>query len=234
MKHPPLVSVIIPVYNCERYLKDAIDSVLNQTYRPLDLIVVDDGSTDESAAIAQSYKEIRYLYQKNQGPAIARNVGIDSAKGEFISFLDADDQWTPDKLSLQIEHHQRHPQLAYTITNQRICLEAGCQIPSTFKTELLLKSHPGYVPSTLVIRQDVFMRIGNFDPEHVPAEDMDWFIRAKDAGMAMAILPQTLLNRRIHNKNITLQSRLVFSQQLNILKKSIERKKNVNKGIYSS
>ena len=97
----PLVSVIVPVYNGEHYLSFAIHSILRQDYHPSEVIVVDDGSTDNSANIARSFKEVRYIHQSNQGVAMARNVGIAAARGEFIAFLDADDLWTPNKLSIQ-------------------------------------------------------------------------------------------------------------------------------------
>ena len=99
----PLVSCIVPVFNGERYLAEALDSILAQTYRPVDLIVVDDGSTDGTAQVAAGYGErITYLYQENSGPAAARNKGIDAAQGEFVAFLDADDVWHEEKLARQM------------------------------------------------------------------------------------------------------------------------------------
>ncbi|MFM6207508.1 glycosyltransferase family 2 protein, partial [Planktothrix sp.] len=88
----PRVSVIIPTYNCDRFLPEAIDSVLMQTYQDYEIIVIDDGSTDQTCQVLESYKhKIRYFYQENQGSAVARNLGIKQAQGEFIAFLDADD-----------------------------------------------------------------------------------------------------------------------------------------------
>jgi len=98
----PLVSVVIPVYNAEPFLREALDSVLAQDYEPFEVIVVDDGSTDGSGTIARSYPEVRYLRQENQGPAVARNAGIAAAQGEFLAFFDADDVMLPNKLSVQV------------------------------------------------------------------------------------------------------------------------------------
>ena len=98
-----LVSVIIPVYNGENYLSQAIDSVIDQTYSPIELIIVDDGSTDKSKEIASSYSQVNYVYQENQGVAIARNTGIFKSQGEYIAFLDQDDIWTANKLKLQVD-----------------------------------------------------------------------------------------------------------------------------------
>ena len=102
MQKQPLVSVIIPVYNREKFLAEAIDSVLAQTYRPIEIIVIDDGSTDKSGEIARSYAETKYIYQDNQGVSVARNIGVDAAQGEFLAFLDSDDMWLHNKLETQI------------------------------------------------------------------------------------------------------------------------------------
>src|SRR2546426_10667200 len=94
-----LISCIVPVFNGERYLHETLNSILAQTYRPLEIIVADDGSTDGTRTIVASYgQQVRYLWQLNAGPAAARNLGLTAAKGEFIAFLDADDLWHPEKL----------------------------------------------------------------------------------------------------------------------------------------
>ncbi|MBI4573499.1 MAG: glycosyltransferase family 2 protein, partial [candidate division NC10 bacterium] len=107
----PLVSVILPVYNGERFLAAAIASILAQDYQPIEVIVVDDGSTDGTAAIARSFQGVRYLYQPNQGPAFARNAGIAVARGAFIAFLDADDLMVPTRLSVQAGYLLAHPEI---------------------------------------------------------------------------------------------------------------------------
>jgi glycosyltransferase involved in cell wall biosynthesis len=104
-----LVSVIVPVYNGERYLSAALESIFAQDYHPFEVIVVDDGSGDSSAAIAKSFKSVQYIYQTNQGIANAWNLGIDASKGELIAFLDCDDLWTPNKLRLQVDYLVNHP-----------------------------------------------------------------------------------------------------------------------------
>ncbi|MFM6154726.1 MAG: glycosyltransferase family 2 protein, partial [Sphaerospermopsis kisseleviana] len=137
MENKPLVSVIIPVYNGDRHLAQAIESVLNQTYQPFEVIVVDDGSTDNSANVACSYKEVHYLYQPNQGVAVARNTGISQARGEFIAFLDQDDLWTPDKLTVQVDYLLKHENIGYTLSKMRVFLEPGTDKPSWLKQEYL-------------------------------------------------------------------------------------------------
>ena len=99
-----MVSVIIPVYNRAQYIKDCLDSVINQTYKAYEIIVVDDGSTDNLREILVPYMDkIQYIYKQNGGPSSARNAGTKVSNGEYIAFLDADDMWLPEKLELQIE-----------------------------------------------------------------------------------------------------------------------------------
>src|SRR3954451_23570366 len=105
----PLVSVIIPVHNGAKYLRAALESVFAQTYSPFEVIVVDDGSVDESGVIAQSFNDVRYIHQANQGVAAARNNGIGAARGEFLAFLDQDDLWTTEKLKLQMGYLMKDP-----------------------------------------------------------------------------------------------------------------------------
>src|SRR4051812_40148654 len=112
---PPLISCITPVFNGRRFIGAMIESVLAQTHRPLELIIVDDGSTDRTAAIIQSYAqrhpEVRYLHQDNTGPPAARNLGVSAATGEFIAFLDSDDTWFPEKLTRQLARLVERPDI---------------------------------------------------------------------------------------------------------------------------
>lgn len=113
----PLISCIVPVYNGELYLREAIDSILAQTYRPLEIIVVDDGSTDATPDVVAGYGDrLRYIRQPNAGPGAARNHGLNLAQGEFIAFLDADDLWHPDKLARQMTRFLNRPDLDLCIT----------------------------------------------------------------------------------------------------------------------
>ena len=105
----PRVSIGLPVYNGEKYLHETIETVLNQDYRPIEIIVIDDGSKDGSRAVAQSFKEVRYVYQENRGNARARSKGIQIAQGECIALLDQDDVWEKHKLRTQAEYLINHP-----------------------------------------------------------------------------------------------------------------------------
>ena len=222
----PLVSVIIPVYNGARYLRAALESVFAQTYQPFEVIVVDDGSVDESGVIARSFSDVRYIRQENQGVAAARNHGIEAARGEFFAFLDQDDLWTPEKLKLQIEHLRTNQDLGYTLTHQQYFLEPGTTLPAWFRKELLTSIHTGWVLGTLVVRRLAFEQVGRFATGYSAANDSDWFFRAKAAEIPMAVVPELLLLKRIHETNDSARAKEILSELLKVVKSSLDRQRS--------
>ena len=221
----PLVSAILPAYNRERYLGAALESILGQDYRPLEVILVDDGSTDGTARVARSYPGVRYLYQPNQGAAAARNAGVAASRGEFLSFLDSDDVWTPRKLSLQVDFLLKHPEIGYCLARMQNFPEPGCPLPPRVQPEEAGAPEVGALPSTLIVRREIFDRIGGFDPRYPVGEDIDWFFRAKDSGIPFAILPEVLLRRRLHDTNLTGRKGLGPSPVTKIVKTSLDRRR---------
>lgn len=221
----PLVSVIIPVYNGERYLAEAIESVLAQTYRPIQIIVVDDGSSDRSADIAQSYEGIHYLYQSNQGQAAAMNAGLRVARGQFIAFLDADDLWTSTKLSIQMDYLLKHSLVGCVIARMQNFLEANTQPPPRLTRDLLLTDHAALSVGSLVARRTVFEQVGDFDTTYSHAKDVDWFVRVREAGIIIEILPETLLHRRLHGSNRSYHTQARTLEFMRVVKSSIDRKR---------
>jgi glycosyltransferase involved in cell wall biosynthesis len=221
----PLVSVLIPVYNGEKYLGKAIESVLAQTYRPHEIIVVDDGSVDGSAEIARAYKEVHYIYQNNQGKAAALNAGIEASRGEFVAFLDADDLWAPEKLSLQIGYLLEHPEVGYVTAHMRNFLEPGAELPSPLTKDFMPTDYAALTTGLVVVRKSLFEKVGRFGTGYVFAEDVDWFVRAKEAGIVMATLPETLLFRRLHGSNQSYHAQERLSYFLRAVRSSIERKR---------
>ena len=219
----PLVSVIIPVYNGARFLRAALESVFAQTYRPIEVIVVDDGSSDDSGAIAESFPEVHYIRQENQGVAAARNNGIEVARGEFFAFLDQDDLWTPEKLKVQIEHLLSNPLLGYTLTHQQYFLEPGTPLPAWFRKDLLSSVHTGWVLGTLVVRRTTFEQVGGFATGYSAANDSDWFFRAKAADVPMEVVPELLLLKRIHESNDSSRAKEILSELLKVVKSSLDR-----------
>jgi glycosyltransferase involved in cell wall biosynthesis len=180
----PQVSVIIPTFNRARYLAEAVDSVLAQPFRDYELIVVDDGSTDETPQLLTGYGHaIRVLRQDNQGVSAARNAGLVVARGELIAFLDSDDLWLPGKLYRQVEFFSLHPD-ALICQTEEIWVKNGHRVnpgrrhrkrggmifePSL---ELCLVS-----PSAVMMRRELFDRVGNFDESLPACEDYDLWLR---------------------------------------------------------
>jgi len=227
----PLVSAIIAVKNGERFLASAIESILQQSYRPLELIVVDQQSADGTADIARSYEAVRYVWQAGQGVARAWNLGIDTAVGEFLAFLAHDDKWTPDKLSAQMTHMLAHPEVDYTIARASFVLEPGCPIPSGFRKALLTGDHVCRTMETLVARKVLFDRIGKLDPSFHVSEDIEWFARTNDHGVPYAVIHKMLLIVRIHGSNMSLNAPAAGrSLLLKALRQSVERKRTQGRG----
>ena len=223
----PLVSIIIPVLNAERYLAEAIDSVLSQTYERYEIIVVGGQSTDNTEKIAKSYKQVRYIHQTGKGIWDAFNEGIDGSGGEFVAFLSADDLWAPNKLSLQVDYLLRHPEIQYTITRVKFFLSPGYPIPPNFKPELLSGDYAIRLLESLVARKSLFDdEIGKFNSQLTLAADIHWFARLKDRNIPMGVISEVLIYKRIHDENLSL-SNLRGHQEilLKILKESIKRQR---------
>jgi len=218
-----LVSVVIPVFNYGCYLAEAIDSVLSQSYNPIEIIVVNDGSTDNSSEIANSYPDIIYLYQPNQGVATARNTGLSNARGKFIAFLDADDTWHPEKIKKQVGHLLSHPSVGFNITRIKNFYQPGVIIPSGVNRAQLDKEQIAL--GSIVARKEVFNKIGSFNTQYTVAEDFEWFARTKEMEIPMTILPDVLLFRRIHDSNISLGNpEMCQENRLKIFKESMDRR----------
>jgi len=221
----PLVSVIIPVYNGARYLREALESVFAQTYRPIEVIVVDDGSIDDSGVIAQSFPEVHYIHQANQGVAAARNNGIEAARGEYFAFLDQDDLWMPEKLKVQVDYLLSNPGLGYTLTQQKYFLDPGGTLPPWFRKELFDSVHSGWVLGTLVVRRTTFEQVGSFTTGYSAANDSDWFFRGKAAEIPMAVVPELLLLKRIHEANDSARAKDILSELRKVVKSSLDRQR---------
>ncbi|MCX7427595.1 MAG: glycosyltransferase [Planctomycetia bacterium] len=181
----PLVSVILPTYNRECFLGESIRSVIGQTYGNLELIVVDDGSTDGSADLVASIApEARYVWQANRGPADARNRGLLEARGDLIAFLDSDDAWHAEKLARQVAFLAAHPSVGVVYSARRVSDEHGRVIGGQTKrmhsgrvTEALLQSVFITMPS-VVVRRSVVDRVGSFDASLRVTEDFEYWLRA--------------------------------------------------------
>lgn len=205
----PQVSVIIPTFNCAQYLPEAIDSVLAQTFQDFELIVVDDGSTDHTAEVLQGYGDrLQAIHQNNQGVAMARNHGIQQAKGTWIAFLDADDVFLPDKLAAQVALAMDHPELGIIHSGWRrvdsqgnllMVVEPWRQVPE-LTLESWLRWKP-VLPSAMLFRRSWLNQAGGFDPRFPPAEDTELVLRLALMGCEAKWLPQVTVNYRQHESS---------------------------------
>lgn len=225
MAEPDLVSAVLIVRNGERFLGQALDSVRAQTYRPLEIIVVDGGSTDGTVALAGARSDVRVVTQRGAGIAQAYNTGIHAARGEYLAFLSHDDLWVPEKLALQVDFLRSHPQVQYTVGMLRYFLEPGCEPPRGMKRELLQGIHVGRVMETLVARRTLFEEVGGFDPALRIANDVDWFARVQDLGVPGTVLGQLLLHKRVHDANTSSNEAVNTAELLTVLGRSILRRR---------
>lgn len=200
VKSVPQVSVIIPTYNREKFVVKAIDSVLNQTFNHYEIIIVDDGSTDGTRKALEAYSnKIRYVYQENAGVSSARNAGIKEAQGEWVAFLDSDDEWTKDYLPTQMAQIRQYPHAVAHITNGVTIMPRGERSNLFIETKLLgrfkskqclvlekpmsviIKHTPWFTPS-FIVRRDVLLKAGLFNTELSIAEDLDVIARVALGG----------------------------------------------------
>jgi len=226
------VSVVLIVKDGEPLIAEALESVFQSTIKPAEILVVDGGSTDRTIDIARSFPCVSILEQKSCGIAGAYNEGIARAKGEFIAFISYDDVWLPGKLDIQIGHMLRHPHLLCTVAMVEHVLAPGAAVPPGFRRELLDRPYPGMLMETLVAHRRVFTSVGGFDPDFSTAEDTDWFARARDAGVKMALLPDLLLRKRIHGANASLTDpRSNALLLLRAMQRSVARKRARTGGV---
>lgn len=224
----PLVSVIVAVKNGEAYLSAALQSIIDQRYRPLEIIVVDGCSYDRTVAIARSFAHVRVIEQPGKGIADAYNTGIAAAQGEFSAFLSSDDLWTSDKLEVQIGYMLAHPHLQYTVGKARFVLEPATCLPPGFRPHLLDGEHTALIMETLVARRSVWQQVGGFDTGLRLAEDVDWFGRARHLGVPMVALSEVLLHKRIHGANASLNLALNNRELLKVVTRLIRRKQKTD------
>jgi GT2 family glycosyltransferase len=212
------VSVVIPVHNGERYLAQAIESVLAQTHRDLELILVDDGSTDGTAAIIRRFAEgdrrVRVLAQENRGVAAAGNRGLQEAKSEWVARLDADDVFLPEKLARQFDFLRRNPDAKIVGTLACFINHAGRPLglvgtegpftPADFH-RLVREDRPIYfVNSSTLMHRETVLAVGGYRGPFAPAEDVDLWIRMAEKGHLMLKVPEPLLLYRMHGASLTM------------------------------
>ena len=227
-REKPLLSVILPVFNGARYLAEAVASVGAQRYRPLEIIIVDDGSTDETASVARSLGEaVRYVYQENQGPAAARNRALAMARGELIGFIDTDDLWTRNHLRLLLASLEADPTLQLVLG--QVERQLLCRLPdggTGFRP--WLDAQHCFSLGAALFRRSAFDRIGNLDADLLASEDMDWYLRAREAGLSMQLLDEVVYTYRLHDSNMTRNKESTERLLLEVIRRSLKRRREAS------
>ncbi|MGE0734641.1 MAG: glycosyltransferase family 2 protein [Alphaproteobacteria bacterium] len=221
----PLVSVVVPVFNGAQFLRAALDSVFAQDYPHIDVVAVDDGSTDATAEILAAEPRLRAVRQPNRGVAAARNAGIDAARGDFVAFVDSDDLWRPNKLRRQLELFAARPGIGYCFTLMRNFRESGIESLAALPSGLFDRDLPGMCPSTTMFARDVLKQAGRFDETMRRGEDLDYFSRLIDLGVEFGLVNELLVDRRIHGGNLTLDIDASIAAMLRAVRQSVLRKR---------
>lgn len=225
MKKNESISVIIPVYNGERYIAEAVGSVLAQDYPRIEIVAVDDGSTDRTAELLRSYANVHYVCQSRLGASAARNNGVRCSSGDWLAFLDADDLWTPGKLKVQKDALRSDPSLdmVFGYVEQFYSPELEASLKS--KIKFAEGSMPGYVPGSMLVRKDSFLKVGFFNEAFKIGEFIDWYTRALDYGLNGHLAREVVLRRRIHDANTGIRERDSRKDYLRVLKASLDRRR---------
>lgn len=219
----PKVSVIIPTYNRSHFIKDAVESVFNQTYSNFELIVIDDGSTDNTKEVLAEYGDkLQYVYQNNQGRSAARNLGISFAKGEYIAFLDSDDVWFADKLERQVPVLESAPENVVLVHGYKCIVDKNLQ--PILGWELKLRNlyalaergeetYENYLhsncifTSTILVRKSIIRQIGGYDTSLTSIEDLDFYLRLLLLNYNFVFISEPpLIKYRCHEHNTNTQS----------------------------
>ena len=226
----PLISTIIPVYNGARYISMAIESILEQGYPNIEIVVIDDGSTDDTAAVVKQFNEpVYYYFKENTGIAATMNHGIRQAKGGFFSFLDSDDYWLPGKISKQLEILEKYPQLDMVFGHVKQFYSPELSQEYRQKYACQETPMPGHNSGCMLIRRSSFFKVGMLDEKYEKGAFNDWYMRANATGLCSMMLPDILYMRRIHDANHGILKKDKHVDYVRMLKKHLDRKRAAGK-----
>jgi glycosyltransferase involved in cell wall biosynthesis len=219
----PLVSAVVAVHNGEAFLEEALKSALTQDHPSLEIVVVDDGSTDGSAAVARALLGDHVISTECNGVGAARNLGLSMTTGAFVAFLDHDDVWEPSKTTRQVEYLRANPAVGCVLGRQEIFFEPGCEPPRWMSRDTVFGDLDGIPLVSAMFRVECIRAIGGYDPSYAVAEDRDLFVRLRESGCRIEVLPDVVLRRRFHDTNRSHQSHRNGHALLRSLKAKADR-----------
>jgi glycosyltransferase involved in cell wall biosynthesis len=219
------VSAIVTVYNEERYIGEAIESVLAQSHPPSQVVVIDNGSTDSSVEAARRYEpEVEVVVEHRRGIATVRNTGLRLASCQYLAFLDGDDIWEPRKTEVQLDAILSGG-ADLVMGHVRQFASPDVDPETIARLRVPEAPQPGMVPSALLASRRVWERVGPWSPEYVVSDGLDWFLRARRLELRERLLPDVVLRRRVHGKNSSLRERGHRTEFARLLKKEIDRRR---------
>jgi glycosyltransferase involved in cell wall biosynthesis len=223
----PPISVVIPAFNAASYLREAISSVRAEVEDRAEIIVVDDGSSDDTAAIAEAHADsvtcIRRI--RRGGAGAARNQGVAAARGRCLAFLDADDRWPAGRLRALASalHGAAAPRIAFGHVRQFLCPEMDPEARPRLRCPA--GPTPGYCAGAMLMHREDFQRVGPFDEDLKLGEFIGWFARARDLGLASVMIAEVVLERRIHGANQTIRHRADHADYIHAVKRALDRRR---------
>lgn len=218
------ISVLIPAFNAEHFIDEAIQSVVNQTVRPGEIIVVDDGSIDATAVRCSAWApDVALIRQSNAGPGRARNVAAHAATGAGFALLDADDTWLPHKLEVQLAYLADHPDHVAVFGWMQNFVDPHSHLVVGPKAQL--DARPAHQPSTMLARRAVVDAIGPFDEVGPLQGWLDWFMRLRESGLSIGMVDQLVTMRRIHDDNLSIREQAHKSELHRFLHASLQRRR---------
>jgi glycosyltransferase involved in cell wall biosynthesis len=216
------VAAIVPLYQGRRFIQQAVASILDQRPRPSEVVVVDDGSSDGGGSLLAGWPGVRVVRQANAGEAAARNRGIVETAAPLLAFLDQDDLWLPGKLALQVPCLEADPALDIAFAQHRLIVEDGVD---WFRPDALGRDLVAELPGTMIVRRSAFARIGLFREDLRLGSDVDWMLRARDAGLGCRLVERVLLLRRMHAANASRDDAAFRRGLLSAARDSVRRKR---------
>lgn len=215
------VGVVIPAFNASGFLAEAIDSVLSQTHPPIDILVVDDGSTDDTFAVASgSAPRVRVERQGNAGIGAARNRGLELVHGDVVAFLDADDLLTPASIGHRVELLTRQPEIELVFGQVRRFCQMLDRVPVAID-----EPRPCHIPGSMLVRREALERVGPFPTKTHVAEGLDWLLRARELPLNEVTVDEQVVWRRVHGENNSLRHRSEIGEFARVLKASLDRRR---------
>ena len=214
----------MPTYNNGKYIEQAIESIYAQHYDNIEIIVVDDGSTDNTKEILQQYKDIKYFYMEHKGISAARNLALEKSKGEYIAFCDSDDYWLPEKINTQLQYFKNNPDCKIVFTKYKNIFETADlkqnkRALHEQKVEDIFKKYL----ATSIVRKELFDEYGNFVEKFKTGEDSEFVKKKKKKGINVEhYIEKAFYVRRLHGNNITLRLDPPYMQYVtNFLRRKI-------------